>query len=67
MRPNLSAKVEMIIAKIITVDNCLSISCISAFTVRQCKVMAKLLYYGQVGCPFLALSVWWLVVVSSPM
>lgn len=67
LRTNLRARAEMVIAKIITVDNCLSISCISAFTVRQCKVMAKLLYYGQVDCPFLALSVWWLVVVSSPM
>lgn len=65
VRPNLSAKAEMIIAKTITADNCLSISCISAFTMRQCKVMAKL-HYGQVDCPFLALSVWWLMIVSSP-
>lgn len=66
MRPDPSAKAGMVVAKTITVDNYLDMNCISAFAARQRKVMAKLLYYGRVNCPFLALSVWWLMAVSSP-
>lgn len=68
MRPDLSAKAGMVVTKAITVDNYmyLDMNCISAFTARQRKVMAKLLYYGQVNCPFLALSAWWLIAVFSP-